>query len=324
MVINMTLLILSCGTRNKLVEFFKESGYEKIVVTDCSELAPALYVADAYYIVPRMDQPEYLDEILAICEKENVQAVLPLQEDELHFIAERKDIFLKNSITPIVSELDDIDICRDKMKFYHFLKENNLPTLPSYSTVEEFMSEYEQGKEIFPVFVKPISGCGSIGTMKVGSVKLLQALEKESEYPLMIQRLSKGKEYGADIYVDLVSGKVTDIFLKEKIRMRAGETEKSVSVKNEEIFELVRKTVEQLKLKGPIDMDIFESEGKYYVSEINPRFGGGYPHAYACGVNFPESILKNLHGEENDVNIGNYVKDVYVMKYSDIIVRNEL
>lgn len=319
----MNLLILSCGTRNKLVEFFKESGFEKIVGADCSELAPALYVTDAHYIVSRMTHPGYLDEILAVCKKENIQAVLPLQEDELHFIADRREIFLENKIVPIVSPVETIDICRDKMKFYYFLKENGIPVLPSFDSCNAFLSAYEKGEESFPVFVKPVSGSGSIGAMKVSTPEFLKALVAESEQPLMIQRLSGGKEYGADIYVDLISGKVTDIFLKEKLRMRAGETEKSVSVRNEEIFDLIKRTVELFSFAGPVDMDIFESEGKFYVSEINPRFGGGYPHAYACGISFPERILTNIRGEENKEHIGDYEEEVYVMKYSDILVRHK-
>ena len=47
-------------------------------------------------------------------------------------------------------------------------------------------------------------------------------------------------------------------------------------------FEVIEKTVSALSLAGPIDMDIFRIDGKYYISEINPRFGGGYPHAWHC------------------------------------------
>ena len=318
----MNLLILSCGTRNKLISFFKESGFDKIVVTDCSELAPALYVADKYYIVPRMKEPGYLDEILAICDREEINAVLPLQEDELHLIAEERERFLEKGIVPVVSQLQTIDLCRDKMKFYHYLKEVGISVLPSYDKAEAFQKAYAVGEESFPVFVKPVCGAGSIGAMKVNSMELLLALVKESEEPLMIQQLSKGREYGADVYVDLNSGKVTDIFLKEKIRMRAGETEKSVSVIKKEIFELIQRTVQQFSFAGPVDMDIFESDGTLYVSEINPRFGGGYPHAYACGISFPERLLNNLRGMENEDRIGAYEEGVYVMKYSDIVVRS--
>ena len=77
----MNVLILSCGTRNKLVQYFK-SCFDKVIVTDCSDFAPAIYVADGYYIVPRMTAPDYLDVIIDICVKEQIEVVIPLQEDE--------------------------------------------------------------------------------------------------------------------------------------------------------------------------------------------------------------------------------------------------
>ena len=74
-----TILILSCGTRNKLVRFFKEAfhslpGGGRVIVTDCSPWAPALYEADAFYLVPPMKDPGYEDRILEICMREQVNA----------------------------------------------------------------------------------------------------------------------------------------------------------------------------------------------------------------------------------------------------------
>ena len=50
--------------------------------------------------------------------------------------------------------------------------------------------------------------------------------------------------------------------------------------------------------RGIIDIDLFEIDGKWYISEVNPRFGGGYPHAWACGVRVPEMIVRNLEGQD--------------------------
>ena len=55
----------------------------------------------------------------------------------------------------------------------------------------------------------------------------------------------------------------------------------------------------------------------YYI-EINPRFGGGYPHAYECGVDHMILIKNNLNGIANEKNIGNYKNDDYMMKYNEI------
>ena len=64
----MNILILSAGTRNKIVEYFVNTlnGTGKVIVTDMSNLAPAIYEADKYYIVPKMTSPDYVDTIIDI------------------------------------------------------------------------------------------------------------------------------------------------------------------------------------------------------------------------------------------------------------------
>lgn len=128
----------------------------------------------------------------------------------------------------------------------------------------------------------------------------------------------RGQEIGADVYIDIVSNEPVAIFTKKKIKMRAGETDKSVSFKDEKLFELICEFTRKAKFKGIIDIDIFESNGEYYISEVNPRFGGGYPHAYECGVNVPKMILNNLNNIVNEPNIGNYEENIYMMKYNEI------
>lgn len=317
----MNILILSCGTRNKLIRYFKEpgNGIEKVIGTDCSAYAPALYETDAHYLVPRMTAPDYLDIILNICRKENVKAVLPLQEDELFLIASCRERFTDAGITPIVSDKETIELCRDKYAFYRHMKQNGLPVLPSCQNLDEFQKQYETGEMNFPVFIKPVRGCGSIGIQKVDNMELLSVLCKYSSEDMLIQQFAEGEEYGVDLYVDLLSHNPVSIFTKKKLRMRAGETEKSVSVKDEKLFDLIRKTAASLSLSGPIDMDIFCVNGDYYISEINPRFGGGYPHAHACGMNFPKLIAWNVAGRENAAAIGNYKKGICMLKYTDLM-----
>ena len=116
----------------------------------------------------------------------------------------------------------------------------------------------------------------------------------------------------------MISGEVVSIFTKKKIVMRAGETDKSVSFKDEKLFELIKKFCKEFGFRGQIDIDIFEINGEYYISEVNPRFGGGYPHAYECGVNHMKLIKNNLEGKENIPSIGSYDDGMFMMKYNEI------
>ena len=70
-----------------------------------------------------------------------------------------------------------------------------------------------------------------------------------------------------------------------------------------------------------IDMDIFRVNGRYYISEINPRFGGGYPHAYESGANHMKLIMNNLNGKRNEKHIGYYRDSTYMMKFNEVMIR---
>lgn len=319
----MNILILSAGTRDKIVQYFKnEVGADgKVVATDCSNLAPAVYDADKFYLVPRITAPGYLEHILEICKKERIDGVFSLIDPELSLLAKEKDKFLEIGTVPIISPYDLVETCFDKYKMYQMLCKMQIPTGKCFLEKEAFYQAVEAGEISYPVFVKPVKGSASININKVNSkaeIELLYTLYDD----LMIQEYMDGQEYGADVYIDMISGKCTSIFVKKKIKMRAGETDKSVSFKDEKLFAMLRDFVERCGFCGMIDIDIFEIGGTYYISEVNPRFGGGYPHAYACGVNMPKQVLENLACRENEPDIGNYLEYICMMKYNEIAVKD--
>lgn len=319
----MNILILSAGTRDKVVQYFKKefSGRGRVIATDCSNLAPAVYEADAFYLVPRITAPGYLDVILDLCEKEKITGVFSLIDPELSLLAKERERFLAVGTTPIVSDYELVETCFDKYRMFALLQKMQIPTAKCYRDKESFYRAEAAGEISYPVFVKPVRGSASIHINKVGSQKEIEVLCDLFD-DLMIQEYMDGQEFGADVYVDMLSGKCTDIFVKKKIKMRAGETDKSVSFQDEKLFSLIRDFAEQCGFRGMIDIDIFEIDGVYYISEVNPRFGGGYPHAYACGVNMPAAVIRNLAGQENEVRIGAYEEGICMMKYNEVMIRN--
>ena len=135
--------------------------------------------------------------------------------------------------------------------------------------------------------MKPVKGSASININKVATKDEIEMLFGKFDN-LMIQEFMDGTEYGADVYIDMISGEPAAIFTKEKILMRSGETDKAISRKDEKLFGLIKSFVKKIGLKGIIDIDIFKVGGEYYISEVNPRFGGGYPHGYELGVDVPQ------------------------------------
>lgn len=318
----MNILILSAGTRNKVVQYFRKEleGKGFVIATDCSDLAPAIYDADKYYIVSRMTAPGYLDEILDICKKEQITGVLSLIDPELSLISENREKFEAVGTTVIESSYELCEMSLDKMAMYNWLTKHGYKCAKSYLDKEEFFADIEAGKITYPVFVKPYKGSASISISKVYDQETVELLF-DHEDDLMIQEFLDGQEIGADVYIDMISGEIVSIFTKKKIKMRAGETDKAVSYKDPKLFDLIKKFVSEAGYRAQIDIDIFDINGEYYISEVNPRFGGGYPHAYESGANHIKLIVENLAGKSNECVVGQYEEGTYMMKYNEVMVR---
>lgn len=318
----MNILILSAGTRNKIVQYFKMAIGDTgtVVATDMQDIAPAVYEADKFYKVPRMTDDGYIDVVFDICKKESINAVLTLIDPELSLLAANKDRFDEMGVTVIGSSYELCERALDKMQMFHWLNEYGYNCAKSYDDKDSFYKDLDSGLISFPVFVKPIRGSASIAISKVEDTDTLELLWRNTD-GLMIQEYLKGQEIGADVYIDLISHEVVSIFTKKKLLMRAGETDKSVSFKDQKLFELIEKFVCESGWSGQIDIDIFDVDGEYYISEVNPRFGGGYPHAYECGCNHMKLIENNVRGITNEKNIGEYDEGVFMMKYNEVMVR---
>lgn len=314
----MNILILSAGTRNKVVQYFKKAlaGKGKIIATDMSDIAPAVYEADKFYQVPRMTDGGYIDVIFDICKKENVSAVLSLIDPELSLLAENREKFAELGVTVIGSSYELCEMSLDKYMMYNWLSEHGYKCAKSFMDFDEFKAS----SVTYPVFVKPARGSASISISKADDEKTACFLFEQHD-GMIVQEFLKGQEIGADVYIDMISGEVVSIFTKKKLVMRAGETDKAVSFKDEKLFLLIEKFVKEAGYTGQIDIDIFDVDGEYYISEVNPRFGGGYPHAYECGCNHMQLIVNNLEGKTNKKNIGNYDAGIYMMKYNEVFIK---
>ncbi|WP_316569189.1 ATP-grasp domain-containing protein [Neobacillus sp. YIM B06451] len=318
----MNILICSAGRRAKLVEYFKEELHKiggKVVAVDCDPTASALYHAHIHEVVPRIDDPNYINHILDLCGKYDITGVLSLIDPELAVLANSKEEFERNLIQVIGCDKTVVDICFDKYLTYQFLHEHEIPCVPTYVDINNVFDDLNSNEIEFPLIVKPKKGSASIGVNKVTTIQELIMYQDKAE-EIVIQPFISGEEFGVDCYIDFINNEVINIFMKRKISMRSGETDKSVSYKDPLLKELIEKLVIALKPIGPIDIDCFKTEDGYMISEINPRFGGGYLHAHVLGQNFVKNIINNLKGLQNVSNDCDYEEGRRLVKFDNFIV----
>lgn len=315
------ILFCSAGRRCKLIKDFKETiGDTGItVVAENSIYSPARYVADKSYTVPKITAPDYIDNIIEICRKEDIKVILTLIDPEIEILAQNKARFEEMGILVMCPSEKSAKICFDKYEMYKYLRRNNIPTTLTYGSLEEFEKALNEQKISFPVFVKPRTGSGSVGARKISNIDDLRSAMKEDE-TLIIQEFMAGIDLDADVYVDMISKKAVSMFSKKKIETRIGGANKTISFKDEKLFELIKKIVNIFEFNGTVDMDFFYKDGQYFLSEINPRFGGAYLHAYGAGVNFPKLIVNNISGIANEENIGNYEDNIMMLMYDDVVI----
>ena len=317
----MNYLMCSVGRRGELLKNCRNSIPKdaKIIATDNSPYAPALYLADKQYIVPRIDAPEYIDVLLDICKKENIRVVTTFIDPEIELLSKNRARFSQLGIEVLAPYETTAALCFDKYRMFQHLQKCGIATTMTWGTLEEFSAAEKAGEAKLPVFVKPRTGSGSVGARRINSYAELEiAMAQDSS--LIIQELMDCQDLDADVYIDTISHQAVSAFSKKKIETRIGGASKTVSFKDPALFDFIQKIVSVLELNGPVDMDFFYRDGQYYLSEINPRFGGAYLHAYGAGVDFFKLIENNLHGIENKPVFGDYEDGVVMMMYDSVVI----
>lgn len=313
----MNVLFTCAGRRTYLLKYFKENLAEgdKVVATDMQLSAPALQVADVKLQVPAVYDPEYVNITLNICKEQQIDVLLSLNDLELPILAENKARFEELGVKVVVSSPEVIDIAFDKYKTAQWVESLGLVAPKTYVRLEDVKKALAAGEIEFPLFMKPRWGSGSIGLESIADMEeldiyynlLMKKIKKTilatasvgDEY-IMIQEKLTGSEFGLDIMNDL-NGKHVAVSVKQKLAMRAGETDKAITVDLPEVREMGRKIGEALGHIGNLDVDIMQrADGAYCVLELNPRFGGGFPFSYEAGVNMPKAIIQWAKGEEVD------------------------
>lgn len=320
------ILFCSCGRRVRLLLDAKNSVGDRcnIIATDSDATAPALAVASREFVAPRIDAPDYVDTIINICKENNVKAVTTLIDPEIEVLSRNRERLLEAGVLPLCPA-DDITAryCFDKYEMFKYCKSKGIPTPLTFHDWDEFEKAIVGGEISFPVFMKPICGSGSVGAHKVYTMEQAKSDWYSGEHDYIIQELMTGGDCDADVYVDAISHKVVAAFSKRKIETRIGGASKTISFKDPKLFSFIEKIVSAFKFCGPLDMDFFIRDGEYMLSEINPRFGGAYLHAYGAGVDFFPLIWNNMNGIENEAAIGQYDEDILMLMYDDVVIRKK-
>jgi carbamoyl-phosphate synthase large subunit len=336
----MNILFTCAGRRNYLINYFKTAlkGEGKIFAADMQLSAPAMVDADVSIQVPSIYDEKYIDSLIDIIKSNRITAVISLNDLELPVLSLNRTMIENAGAKLLVSDEHVIDISFDKKKTADFIQLIDLKTPDTFISLKEVLEKIEKGELKFPLVVKPRWGSASIGIdfpqdmeelklsyqlqkKRLKDTILSKASEKNRDEAILIQEKIPGKEFGLDILNDF-NGNYVGTFVREKLSMRAGETDKAISVIDNRFEKLGKLIGENLKHIGNLDCDIFDFNGELYVLELNPRFGGGYPFSHEAGINTTAIYIEWLKGNNDISKYINYREKLMFSKCDRLIPIN--
>jgi len=158
-------------------------------------------------------------------------------------------------------------------------------------------------------------------TIRLKRTILAEASKEDIDHAILIQEKIPGIEYGMDVLNDF-EGNYVGTFVRQKLQMRSGETDKAISVIDSRFDQIGKIIGENLHHIGNLDCDVFEHNGELYVLELNPRFGGGYPFSHEAGNNTAAIYIEWLKGNHNISEHSDYKEGVMFSKCDRLLKVN--
>lgn len=322
---DLTVLITAAGNvfMPGTTACLRNNGERKIrlIGADMNDDRTMLEMVDAYYPVPRGDDPAYVDVLLDICMRENVDIVLPIMSVELECLSRNKEKFKNIGTIVSVSDIEALEIANDKLKLLDYMSMNDIDC-PKYYRISSIDELVKCAKELgYPekrVCIKATHGSGSRGfrvldshidkfdrfmhekpsSSLVSLEEMVDILSMRNHLPEMIvMEYLPGAEYTVDLLAD--KGRVLYNCCRKSLNMDNSIMLDGIIDSKAEVLELCEKVVNSLRLDGNIGFDVKEDEnGKPYIMECNPRITAGIPMFKAAGINLPYLCVKKILGEE--------------------------
>jgi carbamoyl-phosphate synthase large subunit len=299
------VLLTGVGKRYDIVSAFAQ--HATVVAADPNPLAPAQYAAHHRHSVPRIEDPEYVPALRALCDEFRVGAVVPLTDLDLEVLGQARVDGVLPAFVP------DPEIARatfDKYEAHLLLERLGLPSPPTVLPGDVIPS--------FPVMVKPRWGSGARSIHRADDVRAAEFFVDYIREPTMLQRLMDGPEFSIDVLCDL-QGRCLNAIPRTMIESRGGESIKGKVIADDELIGLGLRVAEALVVRGPCTIQVFrDREIGLGITDVNTRFGGAFPapmYAALPGRTYPELIVRMARGEAVEPHVGEFRAGLTFTRY---------
>jgi carbamoyl-phosphate synthase large subunit len=301
-----SVLFTCAGQRVDIVTAFARAGASTIA-TDIDPLAPALHHADRYALVPRVSDSAYVPALRDLVLAHGVDVIVPLTDLDQLLLAEARERL--GGALVLLSSAAVIRQVGDKYVAHRFFGQRGIAS-PATWLPEELPEELA-----FPVLVKAREGFGSRHIYRAADRRQLEFFLDYTTVPSMVQAVCRGEEFSIDVFCDL-DGRCLNAIPRTMIESKGGESIKGMTLKDWDLIEYGRFVAESLPIWGPANIQCFrQPDGRHEVTDVNPRFGGGFPLPLAAGSRYPELALALAAGERPEPRLGDFREGVVMTRF---------
>jgi carbamoyl-phosphate synthase large subunit len=301
-----TAVLFTCaGQRVDIVGAFNDAGATTIAV-DANPLAPALYHASSYELVPRIEDPDYVPRLREVVREHDVELIVPLTDlDQLTLARARDEL----GVLVLLPDADVVERLGDKYLAHVLFEERGIASPPTW------LPEEVPDDASFPLLVKARHGFGSRHIYRTADRGQLEFFLGYTPVESIVQACLAGEEFSIDVFCDL-EGRCLHAIPRTMIESKGGESIKGMTIKDETLIDLARDVAEKLPLVGPANIQCFrEPDGAHLLTDINPRFGGGFPLPLAAGGRYPELALALARGERPEPRLGDFEEGIVMTRF---------
>jgi carbamoyl-phosphate synthase large subunit len=301
-----TAVLFTCaGQRVDIVDAFNRAGATTIAA-DANPLAPALYRAHQRVLVPRVDDEAYVPALRALVEEHDVKVVVPLTDLDQVTLAESRD---ELGTLVLLPEAEVVERLGDKYLAHLLFEERGIESPPTW------LPNGVPDDAPFPLLVKARHGFGSRHIYRAEDRAQLGFFLGYTPVDSIVQACLSGEEFSVDVFCDL-DGRCLNAIPRTMIESKGGESIKGMTIRDEQLIDVARDVAEKLKLVGPANIQCFrEEDGAHYITDINPRFGGGFPLPLAAGGRYPELTLALARGERPEPRLGEFREGIVMTRF---------
>lgn len=262
-----------------------------MLAADIDPYAAGLYLVDAdeRALLPRGDDPAFAPTLLGLCERWDVDVVIPTVDTELLPVAAMRERYAAVGTTIVCASVATLDACLDKAVLARLC--DPLVRVPRTLIVDD---AFDAAAVDLPVIVKPRSGSGSRGIRLVERVEELEALERDGT--LLVQEHLPGPEFSLDVLAR-ADGHVAGVVPRERLKVDSGIAVTGRTLHDDNLETFARDVAQAIGLTTVANVQVKQDAvGEPALLEVNPRFPGTMPLTIAAGIDMPKLAIGEALG----------------------------